>query len=67
MKIGTGFFVSPDGQLITNFHVINEASSLVAFDSQGARLSLGRMVSEYNPFIHLALWKFQVKDVPFLR
>jgi Spy/CpxP family protein refolding chaperone len=70
MKIGTGFFVSPDGQVITNFHVIDGASSVVAFDSLGARLSLERVMSEkdQDPFEpDLALLKFQVKDVPFLK
>jgi hypothetical protein len=69
MKIGTGFFVSPDGQLITNFHVIDGASSLVAFDSLGARLSFERVISQCDPPLlgDLALLKFQAKDVPFLK
>src|SRR5258708_1175025 len=69
-KFGTGFFISSDGQLITNFHVIDGASSLVAFDNQGARLSLERVMSEkdQDPIEpDLALLKFQVKDVPFLK
>src|SRR5260370_33126048 len=66
MKFGTGFFISSDGQLITNRHVIDGASSLVAFDSLGARLSFERVLSQDNWFLDLALLKFQVKDVPFL-
>jgi Trypsin-like peptidase domain len=48
--------------------VIEGASSLVAFDSLGARLSLERVISEENPLgPDLALLKFQVKDVSFLK
>ena len=68
IKFGTGFFVSSDGQLITNFHVIEGASSLAAFDSLGARLSLERVISHHNEYSEdLAILKFQVKDVPFLK
>ncbi len=66
-KFGTGFFVSTDGQLITNFHVIDGASSLVAFDSLGARLSFERVIRSDYPFLDIAVLKFQVKDVPFLK
>src|SRR5258708_4703235 len=66
-KFGTGFFVSSDGQLITNRHVIDGASSLVAFDSLGARLSFERVLSGDNWFLDLALLKFQVENVPFLK
>jgi hypothetical protein len=44
-KFGTGFFISSDGQLITNRHVIKGAGSLVAFDSLGARL----IAHSYDP------------------
>jgi hypothetical protein len=68
IKFGTGFFISSNGQLITNYHVIEGASSLVAFDSLGARLSLERVISKHDEFSEdLALLKFQVKDVPFLK
>ena len=68
-KFGTGFFISSDGQLITNRHVINGASSLVAFDSLGARLPFERVISQDDdPLLpDLALLKFGVKDVPFLK
>lgn len=68
-KFGTGFFISSDGQLITNRHVIDEASSLVAFNILGARLALERVMSEEKDLFgpDLVLLKFQVKDVPFLK
>jgi S1-C subfamily serine protease len=35
LKTGTGFFISPDGLLLANFHVISGASSLIAIFARG--------------------------------
>jgi Trypsin-like peptidase domain len=68
MKFGTGFFISSDGQLITNRHVIDGASSVVALDRLGASLPLGRVMSVEDQFgPDIVLLKFHVKDVPFLK
>lgn len=49
--------------------MIDEASSLVAFNILGARLALERVMSEEKDLFgpDLVLLKFQVKDVPFLK
>ena len=35
-ELGTGFFISPDGLVVTNFHVIRSAASLAAVNNNGA-------------------------------
>ena len=36
LKTGTGFFISPDGELLTNYHVISGGSSITAKMPNGA-------------------------------
>src|SRR5207302_9632265 len=36
LKTGTGFFISPDGVLLTNYHVISGGSSIMAKTPSGA-------------------------------
>src|SRR5882724_7267437 len=36
LKTGTGFFISPDGALLTNYHVISGGSSIMAKTPTGA-------------------------------
>jgi S1-C subfamily serine protease len=36
LKTGTGFFISPDGLLLTNYHVISGGSSIMAKTPTGA-------------------------------
>jgi S1-C subfamily serine protease len=64
-KFGTGFFISSDGQLVTNYHVVDGASSLLAIDYLGTRFPLEPV--KYDPGRDLALLKCQVKEVPFLK
>jgi S1-C subfamily serine protease len=44
-KLGTGFFISADGLVVTNCHVIQGASSLAAFDNHGALFGLERILA----------------------
>ena len=44
IKTGTGFFVSADGDLLTNFHVIQGAIILVLAPTKAPFLSLRRLL-----------------------
>jgi S1-C subfamily serine protease len=35
-RLGTGFFISPDGQAVTNRHLVEGASSIAAINNNGA-------------------------------
>jgi len=65
-ELGTGFFISPDGLVVTNFHVIRSAASLAAVNYNGALFLFEKIVAEPTG-VDLAILKFRAKDVPFLR
>jgi S1-C subfamily serine protease len=65
-KLGTGFFISPDGLVVTNFHVIRSAASLAAVNNNGALFLFEKIVAEPTG-VDLAILKFRANDVPFLR
>jgi serine protease Do len=64
-KFGTGFFVSSDCLVVTNFHVINGACSITAINENGALFLLQKIISQARN-VDLAVLKFQAHDVPFL-
>jgi S1-C subfamily serine protease len=64
-KLGTGFFVSPDGLVVTNFHVVSEASSLAAISNNGATFSFEKVTARPQG-VDLAILKFRATNVPFL-
>ena len=65
-ELGTGFFISPDGLVVTNFHVIRSAASLAAINNSGALFLFEKIVAEPTG-VDLAILKFRANDVPFLR
>ena len=65
LKTGTGFFISPDGELLTNYHVISGGSSIMAKTPTGSMYFLKSVVaaSETND---VATLQFFATDVPCL-
>ena len=45
VKTGTGFFISPDGLAVTNYHVIQGASHLSGRTNEGALFKFERVVA----------------------
>jgi S1-C subfamily serine protease len=45
LKTGTGFFISPDGELLTNYHVISGGSFITAKMPNGAVFFLKSIVT----------------------
>jgi Trypsin-like peptidase domain len=65
LKTGTGFFVSGDGYLLTNNHVIDGGSYVTARTSSGATYQFDAVVvRSADP--DLAVLKFTTTDVPHL-
>ena len=64
-RLGTGFFISPDGQVVTNQHVVEGAASIAAINNNGAMFLFERVVAR-PAGVDLAVLKFRATDVPFL-
>lgn len=62
---GSGFFVSADGLILTNSHVVGKAKTLTVVRSDGTRLE-GRVVEHAAQDIDLALVKVDVTGAPTL-
>jgi S1-C subfamily serine protease len=65
LKLGTGFFVSSDGKLVTNAHVIEGAENATAKLENGATYSI-RGVLKAALDKDLVLLQAEAKDVPSL-
>jgi tetratricopeptide (TPR) repeat protein len=66
IRTGTGFFVSADGDLLTNFHVIQGAAHISARTNKGAIFVFEKLISG-SADSDVALLKFQATDVEYLR
>jgi len=65
LKTGTGFFISDDGNLLTNYHVISGATSIIAKTPSGAIYFFKEVIS-VSPRTDVALLCFHATDVPHL-
>jgi serine protease Do len=65
LKTGTGFFISPDGLLLTNYHVISSGSSIMAKTPTGAVYFLKGVVTA-SETSDVAKLQFFATDVPYL-
>jgi S1-C subfamily serine protease len=65
LKTGTGFFISPDGELLTNDHVISGGSSIMAKMPTGAVYFLKSVLSASKTY-DVAELQFFATDVPYL-
>jgi len=63
-SLGSGVIVSPDGCILTNHHVVQEASEIEIFSSDQRRLK-GRIVGT-NPKTDLAVVKIEERSLPVL-
>jgi len=66
LKTGTGFFITADGVAVTNYHVIQGASSLTAMTNDGAFFAFESVL--YAPKgVDLAILKFAAHDAHWLK
>lgn len=65
IKTGTGFFISADGNLLTNYHVISGANSILAKTPSGAMYFLKQILA-FSPKADAALLSFYATDVAHL-
>ncbi|MBV8482890.1 MAG: trypsin-like peptidase domain-containing protein, partial [Verrucomicrobia bacterium] len=65
IRRGTDFFITADGELLTNFHVIDGAAHISAQTENGAIFIFERFITG-SPDSDVALLKFRVSDAPFL-
>lgn len=63
---GTGFLVSNDGKLITNHHVVKNASAGLAKAENGGLFPIEGILAD-DPTNDLVLLKIAAKDLPFLQ
>lgn len=62
---GSGFFISPDGYIVTNYHVIKEAKQITAVLGDGREFSA--TVKGSDPRTDLAVLKIEGDGFPFLK
>jgi len=61
---GSGIFISSDGELVTNYHVIGGAQFITAKLPSGAYFKLNNVLGT-NKNYDVAILKFEAHDIPF--
>lgn len=64
MAGGSGFFVSPDGYIVTNHHVVKDANQITVVLNDGREFPA--TVSGTDPRTDLAVLKIDEKNLPYL-
>jgi serine protease Do len=64
-SLGTGFIISPDGYLISNFHVVRNATKIMVTLSDGSKYRAVTIGTD--PKTDLAVLKIEGKNFPFVR
>ncbi len=62
---GTGFFIDDKGTILTNFHVIDAASSITVEAISGATYPVKRVV-DFNNLYDLAVLQIDIRESPYL-
>jgi hypothetical protein len=65
LRTGTGFFISNDGKLVTNRHVVEGAATIVAKTEQGSFFVCNGILAEPKD-ADVAILKFEANNVPYL-
>lgn len=65
LSLGTGFVISKDGLIITNYHVIKNAYSIIA-DLNGTKYEV-ETIEKYDKQIDLAVLKINADNLSFLK
>ncbi len=62
--LGSGFIISPDGYILTNEHVIHQASEIVVTTTDGKQYNAKKVGEDYT--YDVALLKIDGKDLPYI-
>lgn len=64
-NLGSGFIISSDGYVLTNEHVIHQASQVVVTMTDGSKFDATVIGFDYDSDV--ALLKIEAKDLPYIR
>lgn len=63
---GSGFFISADGNIVTNYHVIDGATKITVLDNNKKKYTCNKIVA-YDSYKDLAIIDIDVKDHAFAK
>ena len=64
-NLGSGFLISPDGYVLTNEHVVHQASQVVVTMTDGSKFDAKVIGFDYDSDV--ALLKIEAKSLPYIR